>query len=125
LAARHESHTIMAALQVMTPPCRQAPLPPRWCRAVRRCRWIASRSLSSGAHSRDPVARNDVERLAQHFPRNRRQQLLECALACDVKRAQDVMVGHIRGCVDHALKDDAAGVFRKFSRNQPAAWSGS
>src|SRR5713101_3475800 len=23
-------------------------------------RWIASRSLSSGAHSRDPVARNDV-----------------------------------------------------------------
>src|SRR5438132_1678135 len=24
--------------------------------------WIASRSLSSGAHSRDPVARNDVEK---------------------------------------------------------------
>jgi hypothetical protein len=24
--------------------------------------WIASRSLSSGAHSRDPVARNDVDR---------------------------------------------------------------
>src|SRR3954462_13673532 len=24
--------------------------------------WIASRSLSSGAHSRDPVARNDVAR---------------------------------------------------------------
>jgi hypothetical protein len=24
-------------------------------------RWIASRSLSSGAHSRDPLARNDVE----------------------------------------------------------------
>ena len=24
-------------------------------------RWIASRSLSSGAHSRDPVARNDGE----------------------------------------------------------------
>src|SRR5688500_10057550 len=24
-------------------------------------RWIAARSLSSGAHSRDPVARNDVE----------------------------------------------------------------
>jgi hypothetical protein len=22
--------------------------------------WVASRSLSSGAHSRDPVARNDV-----------------------------------------------------------------
>jgi hypothetical protein len=27
-------------------------------------RWIASRSLSSGAHSRDPLARNDVERAA-------------------------------------------------------------
>ncbi len=25
-------------------------------------KWIASRSLSSGAHSRDPVARNDVDR---------------------------------------------------------------
>src|SRR3979411_2694229 len=24
------------------------------------CLWIASRSLSSGAHSRDPLARNDV-----------------------------------------------------------------
>jgi len=32
--------------------------------------WIASRSLSSGAHSRDPVARNDggSERLAQITP---------------------------------------------------------
>src|ERR1700676_226036 len=27
-------------------------------------RWVASRSLSSGAHSRDPLARNDVEPLA-------------------------------------------------------------
>src|SRR5258707_499626 len=27
-------------------------------------RWIASRSLSSGAHSRDPLARNDVESVA-------------------------------------------------------------
>jgi len=25
--------------------------------------WIASRSLSSGAHSRDPLARNDAERV--------------------------------------------------------------
>lgn len=53
------------------------------------------------------------------------QQLLECALARDVKRAQDVMIGHIRGCVDHALKEDAAGVFRKFSRDKPAARSSS
>src|SRR5260221_12046993 len=28
----------------------------------RRQSWIASRSLSSGAHSRDPLARNDGER---------------------------------------------------------------
>jgi hypothetical protein len=27
-------------------------------------RWIASRSLSSGAHSRDPLARNDVDRVS-------------------------------------------------------------
>jgi hypothetical protein len=26
---------------------------------LRAARWIASRSLSSGAHSRDPLARND------------------------------------------------------------------
>jgi hypothetical protein len=29
--------------------------------------WIASRSLSSGAHSRDPLARNDVEEQALEF----------------------------------------------------------
>jgi len=28
--------------------------------SISRHRWIASRSLSSGAHSRDPLARNDV-----------------------------------------------------------------
>src|SRR6266436_5237886 len=30
-------------------------------------RWIASRSLSSGAHSRDPLARNDGESLSVNF----------------------------------------------------------
>ena len=31
--------------------------------------WIASRSLSSGAHSRDPLARNDGEgHCAPYFP---------------------------------------------------------
>jgi len=30
--------------------------------------WIASRSLSSGAHSRNPLARNDVERAVQANP---------------------------------------------------------
>ena len=29
-------------------------------------RWIAPRSLSSGAHSRDPLARNNVEILKRH-----------------------------------------------------------
>jgi hypothetical protein len=28
--------------------------------AARKQEWIASQSLSSGAHSRDPLARNDV-----------------------------------------------------------------
>jgi hypothetical protein len=28
--------------------------------------WIASPSLSSGAHSRDPLARNDGFKIAQH-----------------------------------------------------------
>ena len=32
--------------------------------------WIAARSLSSGAHSRDPLARNDVERSAATSPRH-------------------------------------------------------
>jgi hypothetical protein len=31
-------------------------------------RWIASRSLSSGAHSRDPLARNDGEKSPPHQP---------------------------------------------------------
>ena len=30
-------------------------------------RWIASQSLSSGAHSRDPLARNDVDYDAATF----------------------------------------------------------
>jgi hypothetical protein len=29
--------------------------------------WIASRSLSSGAHSRDPLARNDGERTTKNL----------------------------------------------------------
>jgi DNA-binding GntR family transcriptional regulator len=47
------------------------------------------------------------------------QQLLECALARDSKRAQDIMVSHIQGCVEHALNEDAAGIFNKPSREQP------
>ena len=44
------------------------------------------------------------------------QLLQECALARDAKRAQDIMVSHIQGCVEHALKEDAAGIFNKPSR---------
>jgi hypothetical protein len=40
------------------------------------------------------------------------QQLLECALARDAKRAQAILVSHIDGCVEDALRNDAAGVFR-------------
>src|ERR1700688_1303025 len=36
-------------------------------------RWIASRSLSSGAHSRDPLARNDAESVS---PPPRRSSLV-------------------------------------------------
>jgi hypothetical protein len=30
------------------------------------------------------------------------------------------MVSHIEGCVEHALREDAAGIFSKSSREQPA-----
>jgi DNA-binding GntR family transcriptional regulator len=39
------------------------------------------------------------------------QALLEAALIRDWKRAQTIMVSHIRGCVETALKEDNAGVF--------------
>jgi hypothetical protein len=47
------------------------------------------------------------------------QLLLECALARDARRAQDIMVSHIQGCVEHALKEDAAGIFSKSPRGAP------
>jgi DNA-binding GntR family transcriptional regulator len=39
------------------------------------------------------------------------QALLEAALVRDWKQAQAIMVSHIRGCVEHALKEDNAGLF--------------
>jgi hypothetical protein len=39
-------------------------------------RWIASRSLSSGAHSRDPLARNDVEKAQHRIPAARFARVL-------------------------------------------------
>ena len=39
------------------------------------------------------------------------QALLEAALVRDFKRAQTIMVSHIQGCVEHALKEDNAGLF--------------
>jgi DNA-binding GntR family transcriptional regulator len=39
------------------------------------------------------------------------QALLESALARDWKRAQAIMASHIRGCVEHALRENNAGVF--------------
>src|SRR6195952_902536 len=37
--------------------------------------------------------------------------LLESALKRDWKRAQTIMISHIEGCVDHALREDHAGLF--------------
>jgi len=39
------------------------------------------------------------------------QALLEAALIRDWKQAQTIMVSHIRGCVEHALREDHAGLF--------------
>ena len=39
------------------------------------------------------------------------QALLEASLVRDFKRAQTIMISHIQGCVEHALKEDHAGVF--------------
>src|SRR6267142_2370700 len=39
-------------------------------------RWIASRSLSSGAHSRDPLARNDGKRTFATSPRHAPEALI-------------------------------------------------
>jgi DNA-binding GntR family transcriptional regulator len=38
------------------------------------------------------------------------QALLEAALVRDWNQAQKIMVSHIRGCVEHALKEDNAGL---------------
>ncbi len=37
------------------------------------------------------------------------QELLECALARDSKRAQDILVSHIEGCVEDALQERRRG----------------
>jgi hypothetical protein len=46
------------------------------------------------------------------------QALLETALARDWKRAQAIMVSHIRGCVEHALREDNAGLFGRATESQ-------
>jgi DNA-binding GntR family transcriptional regulator len=45
------------------------------------------------------------------------QQLLECALVRDWKKAQSVLVEHIEGCVEHALREDNVGVFGNAPRS--------
>jgi DNA-binding GntR family transcriptional regulator len=39
------------------------------------------------------------------------QQLLECALVRDSKKAQAILVSHVDGCVEDALRNDAVGIF--------------
>ena len=43
------------------------------------------------------------------------QALLEAALLRDWKRAQTIMACHIQGCVEHALKENNAGIFGNFA----------
>jgi DNA-binding GntR family transcriptional regulator len=50
-------------------------------------------------------------------------QLLECALARDCSRAQAILVIHIDGCVEDALRNDAAGVFRNSEKPAPVSHS--
>jgi len=47
------------------------------------------------------------------------QALLESALNRDWKKAQILMISHIEGCVDHALREDHAGLFSGTSRLSP------
>ena len=47
------------------------------------------------------------------------QQLLECALARDSKRAQAILVSHVDGCVEDALRNDAAGIFGQSENRVP------
>ena len=50
------------------------------------------------------------------------QALLEAALVRDWRRAQAIMESHIRGCVEHALKEDNVGIFGTYTEPQkPAA----
>jgi DNA-binding GntR family transcriptional regulator len=49
------------------------------------------------------------------------QALLEAALVRDCKRAQAIMTSHVQGCVEHALREDNAGLFG----GKPAAVGGS
>src|SRR6185369_13539669 len=83
--------------------------------------WIASRSLSSGAHSRDPLARNDGQGampLVQHptpigaVQRERRHVDLEPLAAC-----VDHLVapGHEARC---GLQRHSAGVFEALARRE-------
>jgi DNA-binding GntR family transcriptional regulator len=51
------------------------------------------------------------------------QELLESALARDSGRAQGILVSHIQGCVEHALREDAAGVFSASLRERPSSRS--
>jgi DNA-binding GntR family transcriptional regulator len=47
------------------------------------------------------------------------QALLESALKRDWKKAQAIMISHIQGCVDHALREDHAGLFSGSSQVTP------
>src|ERR1700730_8592287 len=57
--------------------------------------WIASRSLSSGAHSRDPLARNDVG-LLRRFRLPARFRVLDVELAHRAGNDEIIVIEHQR-----------------------------
>ena len=92
--------------------------------------WIASRSLSSGAHSRDPLARNDDRGQAHAFGpaacparvfpnitlpmRGRREDRASDAPAASYAKVESIRVSHHRftGSIRPSLRNGFNGLFR-------------
>src|SRR6478735_9023971 len=88
---------------------------------LRRPRWIASRSLSSGAHSRDPLARNDgLKWLFEIESVHTVRRLCACAgttlIDAVATTAQRRSLRSQLPCIAEGERGDAAGVFIKDQR---------
>jgi DNA-binding GntR family transcriptional regulator len=103
----------------------------------KRCDWDFHRALISACGSRvllemhaaiyDRYLRYQMIAVVfrGEIAANEHQQLLQCALARDAKKAQEILVSHIQGCVAHALAEDTAGLFRTPRRAKPVARAAS